>query len=288
MRSRRRALIALGVLGVGAAVVWSGRSRWLDAGDPPAPAPRTPVDAGQVAALGRLEPGDGLLRLAGPSRPSLVLARLLVHEGDSVEAGQALATLDTLEEDEARVARLTAELASARAELARAEGLVHAGSTPPAQRDSLRYRVEAIAADLAGARAILASATVRAPVAGRVLTVHARSGERVGPAGILDLGETDRMYAVADVYETDVGGIRIGQRATVRSRAFPAPLHGTVERIGLKVGRLAQLGTDPAADVDARVVKVRVRLDEAPAAALTNQQVDVLIDVRAGTPAPVR
>src|SRR5437763_783255 len=47
-----------------------------------------------ITALGRLEPKDGIIRVAGPSRPSVVIAKLLVEEGDRVEAGQPIAVLD--------------------------------------------------------------------------------------------------------------------------------------------------------------------------------------------------
>jgi multidrug efflux pump subunit AcrA (membrane-fusion protein) len=42
-----------------------------------------------VTAIGRLEPKDGVRRVAGPSRPSVVIAKLLVEEGEHVTAGQA-------------------------------------------------------------------------------------------------------------------------------------------------------------------------------------------------------
>jgi HlyD family secretion protein len=51
-----------------------------------------------------------------------------------------------------------------------------------------------------------------------VLQIHARPGERVGPEGIVELADTSVMYAVAEVYETDVGRVRIGQRARIRSQ----------------------------------------------------------------------
>src|SRR2546425_1044720 len=198
-----RVLLLVGV-GAGAALaVWGARTAYL--GGPPQPEAK-PVPAGGptvVSALGRLEPGGGVMRLAGPSRPALVIARLLVEEGDTVGAGQPIAILDTLAEDRARVARLAAEHANARSELERDEGLVRAGSASPAQRDGARLKADAAAAELDGARAVLEADTVRAPVAGRILKVHARSGERVGPAGIVELGATERMYAVAEVYETD-------------------------------------------------------------------------------------
>jgi HlyD family secretion protein len=58
-------------------------------------------------------------------------------------------------------------------------------------------------------------------------------------------------------------------------------LNGTVDRIGMRVGKLDALGTDPAAKTDARVVEVEVRLDEgdaAVAAPLTHLQVEVTIE----------
>jgi HlyD family secretion protein len=88
----------------------------------------------------------------------------------------------------------------------------------------------------------------------------------------------DRMYAIAEVYETDISRVKVGQPATISSRAIGRPLGGTVERIRQQVRKQDQLGTDPAARKDARIVEVEIRLDNsAAAAALTNLQVEVLI-----------
>src|SRR5439155_7660559 len=134
-------------------------------------------------------------------------------------------------------------------------------------------------AELQAAQAALDRASVRAPVAGQILRIHARSGERVGPNGIVELGQTDQMQAVAEVYETDIGQVRLGQRAVVTSSAFPEELQGTVQQIGLQVGQLDLLSTDPTAITDARVVEVKIRLDDAGrVAGLTNLRVEVRID----------
>jgi HlyD family secretion protein len=133
-------------------------------------------------------------------------------------------------------------------------------------------------ASLKRALAVQQRAFVRAPFAGRVLDIHARPGELVGHRGILELGRVDRMYAIAEVYETDISRVKVGQPATISSRALGRPLGGTVERIRQQVRKQDQLGTDPAARKDARIVEVEVRLDNsAAAAALTNLQVEVLI-----------
>jgi len=89
------------------------------------------------------------------------------------------------------------------------------------------------------------------------------------------------MYAIAEVYETDIARVRVGQPATINSRAIGKQLGGVVERIRQQVRKLDQLGTDPAARKDARIVEVEIRLDNsAPAAGLTNLQVEIVIGRR--------
>ena len=86
------------------------------------------------------------------------------------------------------------------------------------------------------------------------------------------------MYTVAEVYETDIGKVHVGQRATITSPALHGELMGTVERIGMKIGKRDVLDVDPAASTDARVVEVHIRLDDSRAVAgLTNLQVEVRI-----------
>jgi HlyD family secretion protein len=133
------------------------------------------------------------------------------------------------------------------------------------------------------AEARLERTIIRAPSSGRVLRVITRAGEAIGSNGILDLGDTSQMFAVAEVYETDVGLIRPGQPAVISSRngAFSEPLTGKVSSIGWQVFKNNVLDDDPAANADSRVVEVKIQLDDSQAvAALTNLQVDVKIDVQ--------
>jgi HlyD family secretion protein len=97
------------------------------------------------------------------------------------------------------------------------------------------------------------------------------------------MGDTDKMRAVAEVYETDIGRVTVGQSATITSRALPRPLTGIVMRIGNLVFKNDVLNIDPAARADARVVEVWIELDEpAMIERLTNLTVDVTIN--AGDP----
>jgi HlyD family secretion protein len=130
----------------------------------------------------------------------------------------------------------------------------------------------------------LARASVYAPIKGRVLDVHTWPGESIGLSGILELGETSNMYAVAEVYETDIYKVQVGQSASISSAALPNVIVGTVERVRPLVRKQDVTGTDPAARKDARVVEVEIKLDKMKpdeaklVAALTNLQVEVVIE----------
>jgi HlyD family secretion protein len=94
----------------------------------------------------------------------------------------------------------------------------------------------------------------------------------------MEIARTQTMYVVAEVYETDIGKITIGQTATISSDALPGDLTGKVARIGLKIGKKDVFDTDPVAATDARVVATYILLDNGNAVArFTNLQVEVSI-----------
>jgi HlyD family secretion protein len=150
------------------------------------------------------------------------------------------------------------------------------------RRAQAQVQLQSLARNLELAEARLERTLIRAPRAGQVLKIHTRPGEVIAAnQGILELGNTDQMMVVAEVYETDILRVRPGQRATISNRVLPETLQGRVERVGLQIGKKDVLNTDPAADVDARVVEVYIRLDpesSARVAGLTNLQVNVAID----------
>ncbi len=136
-------------------------------------------------------------------------------------------------------------------------------------------------AGVAKAEADLDMTVIKAPIAGRVLKIHARAGEKIGDDGLLEIGDTHYMHAVAEVYEKDVSQIKIGQRAIVRLQSLDADLVGEVVHVGWKVGRKVVLDNDPVKDTDARVVEVRVKLDgagSAKVAGLSYARVQVRIE----------
>ncbi len=144
-------------------------------------------------------------------------------------------------------------------------------------------QVEASQAAVERAQADLDRAYVKAPQDGQVLKIHARHGELISSEdGIAEIGQTQQMYAIAEVYESDVTQVRPGHQARVTSDSISGELRGTVEQVGLRVLKQNVINTDPSANIDARVVEVKVRLDEASsrkAAGFTNLQVKVVIQL---------
>jgi len=119
---------------------------------------------------------------------------------------------------------------------------------------------------------------IRAPFDGRVIDIMVRPGELISVAGVLELARVDRMFAIAEVYETDIRQVKTGQRATISSKALNAEVSGTVKYIRQKVQKQDEIGTDPAARKDARIVEVEIELDDSETVAgLTNLQVEVVI-----------
>lgn len=234
-----------------------------------------------ISSLGRLEPANGVVQLAGPSGGGLtgaVMKSLDVAEGDWVESGQVIARLDSYELRLAEVSRLEAILKNARNEMTRQDDLSKRNLTSASNLEAAQMALDIALADAAAAKARLELAVVRAPLRAQVLEIHAYPGERVGPEGIMELGQTDRMYAVAEVYETDITAVKVGQSARIMTSAMETELTGKVERISLKVGRLDAVGTDPIAKTDARVVEVFILLDDSESVSgFTNMQVKVEI-----------
>jgi HlyD family secretion protein len=231
-----------------------------------------------VTSLGRIEPNGGIIELAGPSGSSAVISELNVKEGDLVTNGQVLAVLDSYAKRKADIGRLQAILENANKQYKRQQDLARTSSTSATNLDEAKLDVLVAKADIVVANAELDLAQIKSPIDGQVLEIHAYPGERIGDKGLLELGETQTMYVVAEVYETDISRVSVGQKATIRSDALPAELTGTVERIGLKIGKKDVFDIDPVAKADARVIETYILLDDSEAVArFTNLQVEVSI-----------
>jgi HlyD family secretion protein len=138
-------------------------------------------------------------------------------------------------------------------------------------------------------KARLENAKVRAPAFGQILRINTRIGEQVNTSlGIVEIARTDRMFAVAEVAETDIDKIRLGQQATISSEygGFSGDIKGNVEQIALQIGKRtlqdAANTRGPTTDDNSRVIAVKIRIDpqyNSQIAALTYMLVRVKIDI---------
>jgi len=138
-------------------------------------------------------------------------------------------------------------------------------------------------------QADLEETRVRVPIAGQILRINTRVGERVNTQeGIIELGNTRQMMAIAEIYETDIDSVSVGQSATLTSEygGFDGSLKAKVTHVGLQIGSrsLSDGSTNPTTDENQRVVEVRLQIDPADSpkvAALTNMQVRIEIETDA-------
>ncbi|BAY36900.1 HlyD family secretion protein [Nostoc sp. NIES-2111] len=142
--------------------------------------------------------------------------------------------------------------------------------------------VESTKAAVKQAQAELELSTVRSPITGQLLKINTRPGEVISNIGIADLGRTQQMYVVAEIYETDIKKIRLGQSAVITSDVLPTKLHGTVTDIGLQLGK-QNIFNNLQTDTDNKVIEVKIRInnmkENQKITTLTNLQVQVNITI---------
>jgi len=228
---------------------------------------RTSNQASTLEAQASLERAQAT---AAAARAELDRATSLLERGVTTRAvfDQALAAASTADRDVER----------ARATLSR-----YSGNSETVQADIAvaEANLDAARADLDRASQNIEQAYVRAPDRGTVLDINVRAGERPPSDGIIDLGDTTRMTVQAEVYQTLIGRVTIGDPVTVSAQALAQDLTGAVAAIGLEIGRQSIMSDDPASNTDARVVDVIIVLDPASsqmAQRFTNLETVVRID----------
>ncbi len=145
--------------------------------------------------------------------------------------------------------------------------------------DVANANLQSATADLQRAKSEADAATVRSSYSGRSSgNTCLVKWEEVGDKGILELAKVERMYVVAEVAENDIPRVRIGQETSISGDGIPEKLKGKVVQMGLKVSRNSMVLRDPISLTDARIVEVKILLDDADSVKnLINAQVDVRI-----------
>lgn len=176
------------------------------------------------------------------------LERVLVDDGDRVEAGDVLAQLDQRQlraerkQRAAQLADVEAQLALARATTRRTQALRASDHVSPAQLDEAVHGEQALVARRLAAQAALeatdvalALSEIRAPYAGQVTARLVDEGTVVAPGqAILHLIEDGALELRLGVPPEAAEALRIGARidAVIEGRRHPAVLHAVVDTVG--------------------------------------------------------
>ncbi|KAB0665333.1 HlyD family efflux transporter periplasmic adaptor subunit [Oryzomonas japonica] len=110
--------------------------------------------------------------------------------------------------------------------------LLRIGPRPDAVRQA-KSHVEAAEAGLALTETRLSQSTLTAPLAGLVLAKHAEQGEMLAVgAPVVTIGKMDDVWLRAYIPETEMGRVKVGQRARVTVDTWPGRVfEGTVSFI---------------------------------------------------------
>ena len=254
-----------------------------------------------LQAPGTVEPNESRVSHVRPlARGRVQLVHVKV--GDHVAQGQALAEFDNIEAGElatqydaarAELSRLQAQLSTATRQAERSRKLAEIGAVPQKEYDAslsdqrqLEASIQAQQSTIAGMEARLrrygladgqsgrAVTTVRSPLAGVVTKVAAAPGEVVDSSSeLFTIADITRVYVQAQVFEKDLGQVRVGQIASIKVDAYPD------ERFS---GRVTAIG-----DVlDPQTRTVAVRCDVANPKALLKLEMFATVELPTGTARP--
>jgi HlyD family secretion protein len=132
--------------------------------------------------------------------------------------------------------------------------------------------------ELSAIEAAIEKLTIRAPITGSVLQVNAKPGELASPSSpqpLVLIGDVSALRVRAEIDERDLGGMKVGQAATVRAAAFTGrEFAGKVSFVApvVEASRNGARGQRSMTDVD--VAEVVVDLSEATPLAV-GMKVDV-------------
>ncbi len=160
------------------------------------------------------------------------------------------------------VASAWAQVQEAEAELRRAESHVRQAQ-----------------AELGVARAALGSTVVESTLDGKVTRKLVEPGEAVDISmPLMILGDLQKVIVKAEVDETDVGKLSLGQRAEVTADAYPGRVFpGLIYEMGQAVGKRKVKPEDPVKIQDMKVLEIKIEITEGGDELKLGMTVDVRI-----------
>lgn len=216
-----------------------------------------------VAATGKVE---GWAESDIGSKIPGKISEIKIKEGNYVKKGDPLVILDK-GDLMAKKEEAEAELKQAIADLSKYEDLYREGVIPKRDLEMAETRHEKYIAIIKQIEAALEDTVIRAPFSGRVVKKYKELGETVGiltaPDYILKIADISRMKVRAEVEESDIGKVAIGQKASITTDAYPgAEFIGEVVKIGYSVGKKRIRSDDPSERLDTKVIETEIEFKD--------------------------
>ena len=215
-----------------------------------------------LRATGTVQPIDSRIGVVGPlARGRIMEVRAKV--GDRVGAGQTLAIFDNIEAGElltqlqsarADLERLKAQLIPAARQVERSRRLADIGAGPEKDFESSKAEKEGIEANIRSQESLIEGISQRlhrfgvsdsnpratfltplkAPFSGVITKAQASPGDTVDAGrSVFTVADLTQVWVQAEVYEKDLGRIRVGQSAFITVDTYPGhPFEGKVSYIG--------------------------------------------------------
>lgn len=217
------------------------------------------------------------------------IAELSLLEGDRVQRGQVVCRIEDVDirnqlgQAEGNLAAAEASLRNAERTMARDKALYSRHVLAAQEHDDALATLERSQAAVVSARANvnfyrdqLTDTAIHAPISGIVVSKNFEVGEWITPgAPILTVDDLSTLWARADLEETEIGWIRVGQPARVTLPTRPrTSLEGRVMAIGQE-GQYATERDVRRGRQDIRTFYIKVQLLEATGAAKPGMTAEV-------------
>ena len=253
-----------------------------------------------VGALGRIEPRSRVINVSHNAGPEgAKVAQLFFQEADQVKSGEKLAVLSDHVKKLAEV-----EAAKTHVKVLEAQRVVEEVALTFNEKEHLRYQslkqksvasisladskrlafeqseanLKRLSAEIINAQseqrvleADLENTFIYAPISGTILKILTWPGERIQDNGLLEMADLTQLDVVAEIYESDLANIKTGQKAQINASGFKRTYSAEVRELGFQVKKNDLNDTDPLADIDNRIIEVRLTLEPEAVNALQHQ-----------------
>ena len=186
-----------------------------------------------VSATGTLRPVDSV---EVSSKITARISAVFVKENDRVTAGQTVATLDG-KDYEAKREQAQYKVINAKAKYDRVSYLYSIGADTQDEYEDAVYNYDTALSALSVTESDLAETVITAPMDGVVVGEPLTPGTMAvqgnsNPTVIMRIADLSKKQIRAKVDETDIGNVRVGQKATFTVDAFPkSTFAATVSKI---------------------------------------------------------